>query len=93
MRPEFFLYCSQDLMQDMKMYWPDLLHPSPNSTFLCMLQKLGILPSGGNYYQVSDSSFFPLRRTHGAQHMPVRVQALQGLRGAPRPPFLPHSGS
>ncbi|XP_070275259.1 ribonuclease T2 [Myotis yumanensis] len=24
----------KDLMQDMKMYWPDLLHSSPNSTFL-----------------------------------------------------------
>ncbi|XP_054577852.1 ribonuclease T2 isoform X1 [Eptesicus fuscus] len=82
----------KDLMPDMKMYWPDVLHPSPNSSYLwkhewekhgtcvaqlealsserkyfgkaldlyrglalnSMLQKLGVLPSGGNYYQVSD---------------------------------------
>ncbi|XP_016062987.1 PREDICTED: ribonuclease T2 isoform X2 [Miniopterus natalensis] len=82
----------KDLLQEMKMYWPDVIHPSPNRTSFwkhewekhgtcvaqldalnsqrkyfgegldlyrglalnSVLQKLGIVPSGGNYYQVSD---------------------------------------
>ncbi|XP_036105063.1 ribonuclease T2 isoform X5 [Molossus molossus] len=49
----FHLEEIKDLLQDMRIYWPDVIHSPSNRSSFCMLQKLGILPSG-NYYQVSD---------------------------------------
>lgn len=105
----------KDLMPDMKVYWPDLLHASPNSSFLwrhewekhgtCVaqlealgserkyfgkaldlyralalnsaLQKLGVVPSGGNYYQVSD-----LRDAlTGLYGVPPKIQCLPPHQG------------
>ncbi|XP_007948676.1 ribonuclease T2 [Orycteropus afer afer] len=52
----------KDLLPDMKMYWPDVIHQSSNRSHFCpffhylnssVLQKLGIKPSI-NYYQISD---------------------------------------
>ncbi|KAM4816566.1 ribonuclease T2 isoform X2 [Urocitellus parryii] len=43
----------KDLVPDMKIYWPDVIHPSSNRTQFCMLLKFGIKPSV-NYYHIAD---------------------------------------
>ncbi|XP_074920208.1 ribonuclease T2 isoform X2 [Chelonoidis abingdonii] len=41
----------QDLLPDMRHYWPDVLHSSHNRTQFCCLLKVGIKPSS-TYYQM-----------------------------------------
>ncbi|XP_028904977.1 ribonuclease T2 isoform X2 [Ornithorhynchus anatinus] len=42
----------KDLLPDMKQFWPDIIHSSPNRSQFCVLLKFGIEPS--NTYQISD---------------------------------------